>query len=232
MVQNLQGQGPARPLTVGMVIYPDFTLLDLAGPHAALGLSARTLLLWKTMEPVTTDTGISLNPTTTLADCPNDLDVLFVPGGYGTNAAMRDEMVVEFLSRSGRSARYVASVCSGSLLLGMAGLLYGYRAATHWACYGALAASGAIPVHDRVVIDRNRLTGGGVTAGIDFGLRLLAELRDEATAKVAQLFLEYDPEPPFDGGRPERVGPEILQAARDRLGEMDAEMTATLQNRP
>ena len=222
---------PVQPLTIGMVLYPNFTLLDLAGPHAVLGLHGKTLLLWKSLDPVMTDTGVSLNPTTTFDDCPDGLDALFVPGGFGTNAAMQDEEVVAFLARSGRSARYVTSVCSGSLLLGMAGLLDGFRAATHWACYGALAKSGAIPVHDRVVMDRNRMSGGGVTAGIDFGLRLLAELRDEPTARTTQLILEYDPQPPFDAGTPDRAGAEVTQAARLLLGDMDAEMMATLRLR-
>ena len=222
---------PVQPLTIGMLLYPNFTLLDLAGPHAALGLHGKTLLLWKSMDPVMTDTGISLNPTTVFDDCPEDLDVLFVPGGYGTNAAMQDEAVIAFLARSGRTARFVTSVCSGSLLLGMAGLLDGFRAATHWACYGALEASGAIPVHDRVVMDRNRVSGGGVTAGIDFGLELLAQLRDETTAKTTQLILEYDPQPRFDTGTPERAGVEITRAAQHLLGDMDAEMTATLRTR-
>lgn len=220
----------AKLLTIGMVLYPDFTLLDLAGPHAALGLQGKTLLLWKSMNPVMTDTGVSRNPTTIFVDCPDDLDVLFVPRGYGTNAAMQDEEVVSFLARSGRTARFVTSVCSGSLRLDMAGLLGGFRAANHWACYGALAKSGAIRVHSRVVIDRNRMTGG-VAAGIDFGLKLLATLLDERTAKTTQLILEYDPRPPFDAGTPDSAGAEVTPAARLLLGSMDAEMIATLRSR-
>ncbi len=219
------------PFTVGMLLYPGFTLLDLAGPQAALGLHGHTHLLWRTLEPVATDTGVSLNPTTTFADCPRDLDVLFVPGGFGTNAAMKDAELVGFLAGIGASARYVTSVCSGSLLLGMAGLLDGYRAATHWACFDALEAVGATATHGRVVVDRNRITGGGVTAGIDFGLTLLAELRGEQVAKVVQLLLEYDPEPPFQTGTPDAAGPELTSIALAMTGGMGAEAAAIAQGR-
>ncbi len=220
-----------KPYTVGMVLYPGMTFLDLVGPQTVLGLHGKTLLLWKSMEPVATETGNTVNPTTTFEECPDDLDVLFVPGGYGTNDAMKDAAIVDFLKRSGKTARYVTSVCSGSILLGMAGLLNGYKAASHWACYGALAASGAIPVHERVVIDRNRISGGGVTAGIDFGLQLLAELRGERTAKAAQLVIEYDPEPPFATGTPDKAGPDVIADAMGILGDMDDQMIATLNSR-
>ncbi len=211
------------PLTVGMVLYPNFTLLDLAGPQAALGLHGRMLLLWKNLEPVATDGGFSVNPTTTFDDCPDDLDVLFVPGGFGTNSAMRDGEILEFLARVASRARYVTSVCSGSLLLGMAGLLDGYRAATHWACYPALEATGAMATRERVVADRNRFTGGGVTSGIDFGLTLLAELRGEQAAKLSQLLLEYNPAPPFDTGTPDAAGPELTGVALAIMGDMNEE---------
>lgn len=230
MSDNIKAES-TKQFTVGMVLYPGLTFLDLVGPQTVLALHGKTLLLWKSLEPVVTESGNTVNPTTTFDDCPEDLDVLFVPGGYGTNAAMQDEEIVAFLKRSGKTARYVTSVCSGSLLLGMAGLLDGYKAATHWACYGALAVSGATPVHERVVVDRNRISGGGVTAGIDFGLQLLAELRDERTAKAAQLIVEYDPKPPFNAGTPHQAGPDIVAAAMEILGDMDAQMIATLQSR-
>ena len=207
------------PLTVGMLLYPGFTLLDLAGPHAALGMHGNTLLFWKTLDPVLTDTGISLNPTRTFDDAPEHLDVLCVPGGMGTNAAMADAEVVAFLARMGPRARYVTSVCSGSLLLGMAGLLDGYRAATHWAAYDVLSALGATPGHARVERDRNRMTGGGVTAGIDFGLTLLAELRGEDVAKLTQLIMEYDPQPPFNAGHPRLAGEALTTTALVALGK-------------
>ena len=221
----------AEPLKIGMVLYPGFTLLDLAGPQAALGMNGKTILLWKNLEPVTTDSGVALCPNTTFDDCPEDLDVLFVPGGFGTNDAMKDVEVIDFLARVGPKARYVTSVCSGSLVLGMAGLLDGYRAATHWACYPALEAVGAISTHERVVVDRNRYTGGGVTAGIDFGLTLLAELRGEQVAKVTQLAMEYDPEPPFATGTPETAGPELVNIALTIMGDMNPEAIEIAQSR-
>ena len=220
-----------EPLKIGMVLYPGFTLLDLAGPQAALGMNGRTLLLWKTLEPVATDSGVALCPTTTFDDCPQDLDVLFVPGGFGTNDAMKDADIIGFLSRVGPRSRYVTSVCSGSLVLGMAGLLDGYRAATHWACYPALDAVGAISTHERVVADRNRYTGGGVTSGIDFGLTLLSELRGEQVAKVTQLAMEYDPKPPFDTGTPETAGPELTAIALALMGDMNPEAVRIAQTR-
>ncbi len=221
----------AKPLVIGMLLYPGFTLLDLAGPQAALGLHGQTLLLWKTLDPVPTDSGVSLNPPTVFADCPRFLDVLFVPGGFGTNQAMADATVVDFLAEIGPTARYVTSVCSGSLLLGMAGLLDGYQAATHWACYDALEAMGATAIHRRVVEDRNRFTGGGVTAGIDFGLKLLTELRGERVAKVTQLAMEYDPEPPFQAGTPDAAGPELTAMALAMMGDMNAQAVTIAQAR-
>ena len=221
----------AVPLEIGMLLYPGMTLLDLAGPQAALGLHGRTHLFWKTLDPVMTDTGIALVPTATFADGPVRLDVLFVPGGFGTNAAMRDEQIITFLAQHGPGARYVTSICTGSLLLGMAGLLDGYRAATHWAFYGALEALGVQPSQERVVADRNRFTGGGITAGIDFGLTLLAELRGEAVAKMTQLMLEYAPAPPFNTGHPSVAGPELTAAALGAIGNMNEEAVEIAKTR-
>lgn len=211
------------PLEIGMLLYPGMTLLDLAGPQSALGMHGRTHLFWKTLDPVMTDSGVALMPTATFADAPAELDVLFVPGGFGTVEMMKDEEVIAFLAERGRHARYVTSVCSGSLILGMAGLLDGYRAATHWATYDILEALGVEPGHERVVADRNRLTGGGVTAGIDFGLTLLAELRGDEVAKVTQLMMEYDPSPPFATGHPRSAGPELVAVAKTMMGDSMAE---------
>ncbi len=209
--------GTARPrvplFEVGMVLYPAFTLLDLAGPEAVLRPHGRIHLLSKTLRSVRSDGGVEIGPTTLLSDCPSELDVLFVPGGLGTHAAMADRDFVDFIGRAGRSARYVTSVCTGSLLLAKAGLLDGYRAATHWALHDELAATAAHATRDRVVKDRNRITGGGVTAGLDFGLALLAELRGEYAAKLSQLMLQYDPSPPFEAGAPETAGPELTSRA-------------------
>lgn len=219
------------PLEIGMLLYPGMTLLDMAGPQSALGMHGRTHLFWKTLDPVMTDSGVAIVPTATFADAPERLDVLFVPGGFGTVDAMKDEAVIAFLAERGRDARYITSVCSGSLILGMAGLLDGHRAATHWACYDILDALGIEAGHERVVADRNRFTGGGVTAGIDFGLTLLAELRGPEVAKITQLMMEYDPAPPFDTGSPERAGPELTGAAKAIMGDSMAEGVAVARAR-
>ena len=205
------------PLELGIVLYPGMTLLDFAGPQCALGLHGNTHLLWKTLEPVKTDQGISVIPTSTFANSRRDFDVLLVPGGMGTAEAIKDDEILNFLAEAGKTVRYVTSVCTGSLLLGAAGLLHGYKAATHWSFYEALAATGAEAVHARVVADRNRFSGGGVTAGIDFGLTLLAELRGEVVAKATQLMMEYDPQSPFETGSPENAGPELIKIVHGML---------------
>ena len=158
-------------------------------------------------------------PTTTFADCPK-LDVICVPGGGGQVALMTDEETLDFLRKQAATARYVTSVCTGSLVLGAAGLLKGYKSACHWAWRDMLPAFGAIPVAERVVRDRNRISGGGVTAGIDFGLTVAAELAGEEVAKSIQLVLEYDPQPPFDSGSPEKAGVERVKRIRERLSGM------------
>jgi len=165
-------------------------------------------MVWKTPDPVQTDAGFSILPTDTFETCP-DLDVICIPGGIGQMVLMGDEAVLGFLKRQGEQARYVTSVCSGALLLGAAGLLQGYKSACHWAFRDMLPMFGAQPVAERVVQDRNRISGGGVTAGIDFGLTLAAELAGEDVAKEIQLYLEYDPQPPFNSGSPETAEPEL-----------------------
>ena len=207
------------PLAVGMLVYPGLTLLDLAGPQAVPGMHAETHLAWKTCDPVTSDSGVSRIPSHSFEHMPRDLDVLFVPGGHTATEVMTDDAVLEFLAEAGTSARYVTSVCSGALILGMAGLLDGHRAATHWAVYDVLEVMGVEADRSRVVIDRNRMTGGGVTAAIDFGLALLAELRGEEAAKLTQLMIEYDPRPPFDAGHPDKAGPEMVATVHRGMGD-------------
>jgi cyclohexyl-isocyanide hydratase len=167
----------------------------------------------KTRAPVMTDAGFAILPTDDFESCP-PLDVLCVPGGTGQLAIMQDTETLGFLARQGAGARYVTSVCTGSLLLGAAGLLHGYRSACHWAFRDALRLFGAEPVSERIVRDRNRLSGGGVTAGIDFGLTLAAELAGEAVARQIQLAIEYDPAPPFNSGSPEKADPQIVASVR------------------
>jgi cyclohexyl-isocyanide hydratase len=219
--------GP-RSLHIGFLLFPLVTQLDLTGPAQILARvpGARVHLVWKDREPVTTDVGFALLPTDTFDACP-PLDVLCVPGGFGIGELLEDAVTLDFLRRQGAQARYVTSVCNGSLVLGAAGLLQGYRSACHWMWRHYLAAFGAEPVAQRVVRDRNRLSGGGVTAGIDFGLTLAAELAGEELARTLQLVFEYDPQPPFDSGTPERAGAQRV----DRVRALQAERIATMEAR-
>ena len=217
MTQSSSLPSNETPLELGIVLYPGMTLLDFAGSQCALGLHGNTQLLWKTLEAVKTDQGISVLPTSTFANSRKDYDVLLVPGGMRAADAIKDDEILNFLAEAAKTVRYVTSVCTGSLLLGAAGLLNGYKAATHWSYYEALAATGAEPVHARVVADRNRFSGAGVTAGIDFGLTLLAELRGEVVAKATQLAMEYDPQPPFQTGSPKNAGPELIKIVDEML---------------
>jgi cyclohexyl-isocyanide hydratase len=199
------------PIRVTFLLFPNVTQLDLTGPAQVLSrLGNVTIdLVACDLAPVPTDAGFALLPTATFADAAQP-DILCIPGGFGVNDAMEDAATLAWVEQAAAGATWVTSVCTGALLLGAAGLLKGYRATTHWASHHHLAAFGAIPVKERVVIDRNRATGGGVTAGIDFGLALTAAIRGEAHARLVQLSLEYDPSPPFDSGSPERADAETL----------------------
>lgn len=196
---------------VAFLLFPRVTQLDLTGPAQVLSRlkGARIDLVAKTADPVMTDAGFAILPTATF-DTVQSADILCVPGGFGTGAAMEDAATRDWVRRVGGGADWVTSVCTGSLLLGAAGLLDGYRATTHWASIEHLALFGATAVRERVVFDRNRVTGGGVTAGIDFALSLVAAIQGEAHARFVQLSIEYDPAPPFDAGSPDRAGPEAL----------------------
>jgi cyclohexyl-isocyanide hydratase len=195
-----------------MLLYPGFTALDLFGPHHffVLMMGAKVHLVAKTMEPVLTDTSIRVTPTMTFADCPEKPTVFFVPGGTGgTLDAAKDETTRKFVEERGGSADYITSVCTGSVLLGAAGLLKGYKATSHWITRDLLSEFGAIPVDQRVVVDRNRITGAGVTSGLDFGLKLVQDLRNQQYAEAVQLFAEYDPQPPIDKGSQSKASPDI-----------------------
>ena len=188
---------------IAMLCYPRMTILDLIGPQYMFSslMGAKVHLVAKTRDPITSDTGVTMIPTATFDEVPKDLSVLFAPGGTdGTLAAMRDDETRAFMADRGARATYVTSVCTGSLILGAAGLLRGYQATSHWAARDALTEFGATPVDARVVKDRNRITGAGVTAGLDFGLQMLAEMRDRTYAEGVQLMCEYDPHPPFNAG--------------------------------
>jgi cyclohexyl-isocyanide hydratase len=188
---------------IAMLCYPRMTILDLIGPQYMFSslMGAKVHLVAKTRDPITSDTGVTMVPTATFEEVPRDLTVLFAPGGTdGTLAAMRDDETRNWMADRGSRARYVTSVCTGSLILGAAGLLRGYNATCHWGGLSALSEFGATPVDARIVKDRNRITGAGVTAGLDFGLQMLAELRDRTYAEGVQLMCEYDPHPPFNAG--------------------------------
>lgn len=208
---------PPAALEIGLLLFPGLTHLDMTGPHEVLARlpGARVQLVWKTREPVRSDSGLAMLPDTTFADCPQ-LDLLCVPGGPGVAALMEDEEVLGFLRRQAAGARYLTSVCTGALVLGAAGLLQGRRATTHWASHDFLAALGAVPVQARVVRDGNLFTGGGVTAGIDFALTIAAEIAGEDVAQAIQLQIEYAPAPPFAAGHPDTAPPPVLARARER----------------
>ncbi|MEM9796852.1 MAG: DJ-1/PfpI family protein [Pseudomonadota bacterium] len=195
-----------------MLAYPGMTALDLVAPQYMFAslLGATVRVVARDPGPIRSDTGLVIVPDLTFDAAPEAPDILFAPGGIsGTLAAMEDVATIDFLAARGARAGYVTSVCTGSLLLGQAGLLDGYEATSHWLAMPVLDAFGATPVDARIVQDRNRLTGGGVTAGLDFGLTLVDLLRGEDYAKGVQLLAEYAPEPPFDAGRMETAPPAV-----------------------
>ena len=217
------------PLRIGFLVFPRITQLDMTGPHEVFARmpGSEIHLVWKSLEPIVAQGGMSLIPTATLESCPQ-LDLICVPGGPGMNPLLNDEPVLDFICRQASGARYVTAVCTGALVLGAAGLLRGRRATTHWTAHEMLAAFGAIPVKERFVIDGNLITGGGVTAGIDFALKVAAELLGEDAAKTIQLSIEYDPKPPFDAGSPERAGEAIVARQRQAATKAQAEREAAV----
>ena len=212
---------------IGMLIFPRLTQLDMTGPYEVLARLPDTTvdLVARTMDPVTTDRGMQIVPTVTYETCP-PLDIIMVPGGPGQQDLMEDEAALSFLRKQAAQAKYVTSVCTGSLVLAAAGLLKGKRATSHWAAVEHLPLLGAIPVREQVVVDGNVVTGAGVTSGIDFALRLAAILEGEKVAREIQLQIEYEPEPPFDSGSPERASPETLATVKARLAKLGEERRA------
>lgn len=223
----------ARPYHVGFLLWPGLTQLDMTGPAQVLSRmpGARLHFAWKTLEPVVSDCGLPLLPTTTLLDCP-PLDLLCVPGGAPVAPVMRDREVLEWLRRQAEGAGLVTSVCTGSLILAAAGLLKGFRAGCYWASGHQLSLFGATFVEERVVEDGNRITAGGVTSGIDFAFRVIERLHGVEMAEAVQLALEYDPAP-VAGGTPRTARPEIVERVRasmaGRLAEREAEIAAIAQ---
>ena len=206
-------QSEARSSAVGIVLFDGVTQLDATGPYEVFARMPRTdvTLIASSLAPVRTEWGMRIIPDSTFETAP-PLEVLCVPGGWGINAMLEDDALLAFLRARAATARYVTSVCSGALLLGAAGLLRGYRATTHWMSLDLLQSFGAVPVNERIVRDRNRITGGGVTAGIDFALFVAGELFGDAVAQSIQLAIEYNPAPPYHTGSPREAPAEVVQA--------------------
>jgi cyclohexyl-isocyanide hydratase len=211
----------AETIQIGLLIFPRMTQLDMTGPYEAFARipKVKVHLIWQRIEPITSESGMPLLPTVTIDDCP-PLDVICIPGGPGQVDLMDDEDIISFVRRQGLQARYVTSVCTGALVLGAAGLLDGYKATTHWGSMDNLAHFGAIPTSTRVCVDRNRITGGGVTAGLDFALYLAGVLADRETAERIQLSLEYTPQPPFTSGSPDTAPKEVVARVSAAMAPM------------
>jgi cyclohexyl-isocyanide hydratase len=220
-------QSAGAPFQIGMIIFDNMTNQDFVGPHDVFARvrAAQVHVLAKTLAPVTTDSKLQVLPQLALKDAP-PLDLIFIGGGGGTTPLMEDAEMIGFLQSRAPRAQYLTSVCTGALVLGAAGLLQGYKAATHWAAMGVLPLLGAEPVHQRVVFDRNRVTGGGVTAGIDFGLAVVGKLWGDELAQMIQLGMEYAPEPPYNAGTPDSAPPEITRRVTESLSRMTGERMA------
>lgn len=219
-----------QTLTIGMLLFPALTQLDLTAPYEVMVRLPNTKihLISETTDPIRSEHGLTITPDTTFETAPQ-VDLIFVPGGLGINAQLENDRFLDFLSQQGQNAAYVTSVCTGSLLLGAAGLLTGYKATTHWQSLDLLEVFGAEVIRERVVIDRNRITGGGVTAGLDFGLALAAQIYGQQTAEKLQLQIEYDPQPPFNSGSPRTANPALVTAAINARAEVQAKRKTLIE---
>ncbi len=208
---------PSR-FVIGFLVFPDIQQLDLTGPFemfSVLDAPKEVHLVGKTRDVVTSTTGITFSPTCTMADCPT-LDVLCIPGGVGVNALLGDQDTLNFIRRQAETLTFLTSVCTGSLVLGAAGLLRGKRATSHWSAVDLLSRFGAIPTAGRVVRDGHLITAGGVTAGIDFALTVIAEMIGREAAEACQLQLEYAPAPPFEAGTPDSAPVALVSKLREK----------------
>ncbi len=210
----------ASEFPIVFALFPQITQLDFTGPFEVFSRlpGARCILASVAGGEIQADGGITFTRVVTLSEV-SGCSLLCVPGGFGTVAALEDRVFLTEIRRLGAGAQYVTSVCTGSLLLAAAGLLRGRRAACHWAWRELLADFGVAPDPSRIVRDGNVITGGGVTAGIDMALTVMAEIAGVDYAQAVQLSLEYAPEPPFDSGRPERARLEIVAAVRRRMAD-------------
>ena len=226
----LPPQPDMPPISIGMWVFPGMTNLDFVGAHGIISRppSAKVHIIGKTLDPIPDDAGNRILADTLYTDCP-ELDILFVGGGPGTEAMMQDPQILNFFRERAPRAKYITSVCTGSLVLGAAGLLRGYKAASHWTTIDILPTLGATVVRQRVVIDRNRITGGGVTAGIDFGLTLVDQIWGREMAETIQLANEYDPHPPFNAGSPLTAPAKVVANVRAMVHDGVANMTAAAQ---
>jgi len=217
-----------KHLQVGAIVFPDLDQSDLTGPFTVLSRIPNSSfhMLWKEIAPIRDLKGLILTPDKTFAEAP-PLDLLVVPGGYGQEALMDDEVVLGFIRAQAARATYVFSVCTGALLCGAAGLLRGVKATTHWAAHHLLGYFGAIPVDARVVVDGRHISASGITAGLDGALRVAALLRNEHVAQQIQLAIEYAPQPPFRCGTPQTAPADVLEAVRASYRQVTEARLAT-----
>lgn len=215
---------------IGLLIFPNITQLDATGPYEVFIKfpDAEVRLIWKSLDPVKAGGGMLLTPDTTFDDCPQ-LDLICVPGGAGMNPLLNDDETLDFIQRQATGAKYVTSVCTGSLVLGAAGLLNGKKATSHWMSVEMLSQFNAIPVNQRYVIDGNIVTGGGVTAGIDFALAIAADLHGEDVARSIQLGIEYNPSPPFSSGSPATADPALVERTRAAASARQKDRAAAVE---
>ena len=219
---------------IALMVYPGMTILDVIGPYHFLyfmeGAKIHIVTNQPHLDTVVSDAGMGIQPTITMADCPRDLDLLFVPGGTdGTLKAARDPATIAFLRDRGSRARFISSVCTGSLVLGVAGLLEGKPATSHWSVVDCLPQFGATPVHRRVVEAGNVITAAGVSAGLDSGILLIDRMRGRPLAEAAVLATEYAPEPPLPGGRLDTARPQIARSvSADLSGFLKQARTLTI----